>query len=216
MEINSSFYQHHQPSTYSRWAACTPSSFLFSAKLHRSLTHEKRLKVTQAEVEDALRAMKELGSKLAVLLVQLPPSLAFDEEVASAFFAAVRRAWTGGLVVEPRHVSWGKEEAAAALQRHSVGRVVADPEVCPVLTAGVLVGGSAVSYFRLHGSPVIYSSEYGEEALGRWGEKVLSRRGAAGEQPHAVWCVFDNTQHGHATKDALAMQRRLDDVGDRC
>ena len=213
VEINSSFYHEHQASTYRRWAATTPATFLFSAKLHRSITHEKRLRVTEAEVREVLRAVKELGEKLTMVLVQLPPSLVFDADVASAFFTALRRAWTGGVAVEPRHLSWATQEATNLLGRYRIGRVVADPEVCPVPeeAASASASAAAVSYFRLHGSPVMYSSEYGEEALERWAERLKGRgRGGEGQ---TVWCVFDNTQHGHATKNALALQHRLRDEG---
>jgi aspartate/methionine/tyrosine aminotransferase len=43
VEINSSFYRPHRPSTYERWAASVPASFRFSVKVPRSITHERRL-----------------------------------------------------------------------------------------------------------------------------------------------------------------------------
>ncbi|WP_408901606.1 DUF72 domain-containing protein, partial [Pararoseomonas indoligenes] len=44
VEINSSFYRPHRPATYERWAASTPESFRFSAKVPRTITHDCRLK----------------------------------------------------------------------------------------------------------------------------------------------------------------------------
>src|SRR5690349_2461308 len=77
-EINSSFYRPHQPKTYARWATTTPAGFRFALKLPKAITHEARL----VEVGDRLAAFREeasgLGDKLGPLLVQLPPSLAFE------------------------------------------------------------------------------------------------------------------------------------------
>ena len=90
-EINSTFYRPHQPRTFERWAASVPGRFRFSVKLPRSITHDARLQ----GVGDALSAFFDdvagLGPKLGGVLVQLPPSLAFDARVAERFFAMLRR-----------------------------------------------------------------------------------------------------------------------------
>src|SRR3954470_6877514 len=43
VEINSSFYRPHRPTTYARWAAETPEGFEFSVKVPREITHTRRL-----------------------------------------------------------------------------------------------------------------------------------------------------------------------------
>ncbi|MNL84160.1 hypothetical protein D3C87_2120390 [compost metagenome] len=52
-----------------------------------------------------------------------------------------------------------------------------------------------MTYWRLHGSPVMYESAYDAEVL----------RALAGRLAGASWCVFDNTKFGAATTDALAL-----------
>jgi hypothetical protein len=42
-EINSTFHRPHRASTYERWAASVPEGFRFSAKLPKTITHERRL-----------------------------------------------------------------------------------------------------------------------------------------------------------------------------
>ena len=66
-----------------------PAAFRFSVKVPRALTHENRLESFAAPLESFLAAVSGLGDKLGALLVQLPPSLPFDEAIASAFFAAL-------------------------------------------------------------------------------------------------------------------------------
>src|SRR5688572_3903979 len=74
-EINSSFHRSHRASTYEKWAASVPDGFRFSAKLPKTITHQSKLldcgPLTDRFVED----VRPLGAKLAILLVQLPPSL---------------------------------------------------------------------------------------------------------------------------------------------
>src|SRR4051794_4940689 len=90
VEINSSFYKPHRPTTYARWAESVPEDFRFSVKVPKLATHERRL----ADVGDVLdRFLAEapgLGDRLGPLLVQLPPSLSFTAEAAERFFAALR------------------------------------------------------------------------------------------------------------------------------
>jgi uncharacterized protein YecE (DUF72 family) len=57
---------------------------------------------------------------------------------------------------------------------------------------------------RLHGSPRIYRSAYDEGALAAVAEQ-LARHAARGAP---AWCVFDNTQDGHAIGNALALAAR--------
>src|SRR6202789_1317048 len=78
VEINSSFYRAHQSSTYARWCAETPPRFRFSVKMPKSITHESHLRKCAAEVERFYDEVSYLQPKLAVVLVQLPPSLEFQ------------------------------------------------------------------------------------------------------------------------------------------
>src|ERR1700760_2293664 len=86
VEINSSFYKPHRPATYARWAAAVPAGFRFAVKLPRVITHDQRLANAADPLSRFLSETAALGSRLGPLLVQLPPSLAFQDSVAGAFF----------------------------------------------------------------------------------------------------------------------------------
>jgi len=60
-------------------------------------------------------------------------------------------------------------------------------------------------YYRLHGSPRMYYSDYEPERLEAVAERL--RRPTAGGAER--WCIFDNTTLGAATGNALALARRL-------
>jgi len=106
VEINSSFYRPHRPQTYAKWAGMVPQDFRFAVKVPKIITHERRLKNVGEPLDRFLNEAGELGNKLGPLLVQLPPSLAFDEVVAGEFFSLLRQSFAGQVVCEPRHASW--------------------------------------------------------------------------------------------------------------
>src|ERR1700761_5351417 len=90
VEINSSFYRPHRQSTYERWAAAVPADFRFSLKVPKTITHEHRLAGTDDLLARFLTESGALGAKRDVLLVQLPPSLAFETQTAEQFWRAFR------------------------------------------------------------------------------------------------------------------------------
>jgi uncharacterized protein YecE (DUF72 family) len=181
VEINSSFYRPHQRKTYERWAASVPEGFRFSVKLPRSITQEHRLKDYDALLSRFLEESAGLGAKLGVILVQLPPTLTYDAAVAGDFFGALRDQTKAAIACEPRHASWFTPETNAALKKWHIARVAADPPRAP--TDGVPGGWQGLRYWRLHGSPKIYYSDYEMAAL-----KAL-----AGKLKSGDWCIFDNT-----------------------
>ena len=131
VEVNSSFYRPHRRATWERWAAVTPAAFRFSAKLPKSITHERRLVDCADPLVRFLDDVAGLGDKLAVLVVQLPPSLVFDAAVAHAFFDDVRGRTAVALTCEPRHASWFDDAADALLRDCRVARIAADPARVP-------------------------------------------------------------------------------------
>lgn len=201
VEINSSFYRPHRHKTYARWAQSTPAGFRFAVKLPKAITHERRLVDCDALLDAFVAQVSGLGDRLGVLLVQLPPSLAFDEAVADRFFADLRRRIAAPVAFEPRHGSWFASGLDGWLARRLVARVAADP--APVPGAGETGGWDGLAYYRWHGSPRIYFSNYGEADL------LALRRRLAGSLARNVptWCIFDNTALGAALGNALALTR---------
>ncbi len=210
VEINSSFYRPHRPTTWHRWADETPDDFRFAVKLPRSVTHEAKLVDALAPVDVFLDEIAGLGPKLAIVLVQLPPSLAFDAARDEVFFAGLRSRHAGGVVCEPRHPTWFADEADALLRSMRIGRAAADPACVPGAEepGGWLGpdgdGRDATVYYRWHGSPRMYWSAYDDEWL-RDRARAVGRWPADAER----WCIFDNTGGGFALPNALAFQSMI-------
>jgi uncharacterized protein YecE (DUF72 family) len=202
VEINSSFHRPHRPATYARWKASVPPTFRFSVKVPKTITHGLRLHQTEDLLETFLTEVSGLGDTLGCLLVQLPPSLAFEAEVADRFFAALRARTAAAVACEPRHPSWFDPGAGDLLAQRGIARVAADPARVPA--AAEPGGWLGMTYYRLHGSPKIYYSAYSEEFLRALAEKI-DADAAAGRD---IWCIFDNTTLGAATANALDLLSR--------
>jgi uncharacterized protein YecE (DUF72 family) len=203
VEINSCFYRHHRPATYAKWAASVPDEFRFSVKLPKAITHEAGLAAWEPVLGRFLDETASLGEKLGCVLVQLPPRLAFDAATADAFFQALRARYPGPLALEPRHATWGADAPERLLRELGIARVAADPVRFP--GADQPSGSDRLVYYRLHGSPRIYHSEYSRadlERIARGLEDALGRGADA-------WCIFDNTASGAAVGNAIALLARM-------
>jgi len=200
VEINSSFYRPHRPSSYARWADSVPATFRFSVKVPKAVTHEARLIGTAALLDAFIGEASALGPRLGCLLVQLPPSLIYDSNVAGKFFNALRDRYAGTTVLEPRHPTWFTADAERLLVAQQIARVAADPAIS--LGAREPGGWPGVIYYRLHGSPRVYYSPYDKSYLDQLAAKLRA---------HALcgtttFCIFDNTALGEATLNALEVQ----------
>ncbi|MCF7752136.1 DUF72 domain-containing protein [Bacillus subtilis subsp. subtilis] len=202
VEINTSFYRPHQRSTYERWAATVPVGFRFSVKLPRSVSHDSGLVCVGPLLDRFLDEVGGLGATLGGLLLQLPPSLALDARRAGRFFRALRRRSDAALVCEPRHPSWFSAQADALLQRHAVARAAVDPARVPA--AGHPGGAGQWRYWRWHGAPRMYYSDYAEPAL-----KDLADALRSPGDGNAPWVIFDNTAHGFAVANAARLQAMM-------
>jgi uncharacterized protein YecE (DUF72 family) len=203
VEINSSFYRPHAAATYARWAASVPADFRFSVKLPRTVTHDARLQRTGADLSRFADEVAGLGRRFGGVLVQLPPSLAFDARTADTFFATLRRRLDVPVACEPRHASWFAPRVDAIWQRYAIARVAADPARLP--EAALPGGFGRWHYWRLHGSPRMYYDSYDDARLRAFAAAL--RSGAKSGQ--ATWCIFDNTAAGHAVADAVRLQQAL-------
>jgi uncharacterized protein YecE (DUF72 family) len=198
-EINSSFHRPHTASTYAKWAGATPADFRFAVKVPKEISHVQKLRRSRPALERFLDESAGLGAKRGPLLLQLPPSFAFDARVAGRFFTLLRSLYGGPVVCEPRHPSWF-DAAGPLLARYEVSRVAANPPRVPAASAPG--GWPGITYYRLHGSPRTYWSAYGDAVL-----KELAA--AIAQRPGDTWCIFDNTASGAALENAWELQHTL-------
>ena len=80
----------------------------------RLITHENKLRRSRAAFERLLAETDRSRVRRGPLLVQLPPSFAFEARVAERFFEMVRTRFDGLVVCEPRHPTWFAARGAGA------------------------------------------------------------------------------------------------------
>jgi uncharacterized protein YecE (DUF72 family) len=180
-----------------------PESFRFSVKVPKAITHDARLVDTESLLDEFLQAAGQLGDKLGCWLVQLPPSLPFDHDVAESFFAALRERTKLPVAFEAREHTWFTTHAAALLKAHHIAYVDADPipDECEIKHRA----DASLVYVRLHGSPELYRSSYDYTYLDELARTLHNRAKKTAE----VWCIFDNTTESHAQPNALHLMERL-------
>ena len=191
VEVNSTFYRRHKPSTFARWAESVPEDFRFAVKIPKEITHLRAMRDIGPSFETFLEDISPLADRRGPLLCQLPPSLAFAPAEMEAALATMRKADSGRIVIEVRHGSWASPSATALLERYAMDRVLADP----ALVWSRADFAAPPCYIRLHGKPKVYYSSYTQEEI-RDFARLLA--------PDS-WCVFDNTASGAAIENALTM-----------
>lgn len=199
VEINSSFYRPHREATWEKWGKAVPTDFRFSVKFPKAVTHASELRDLDA-ARAFLTSALHLGSKLGAILVQLPPSLSFDETAAGRFFECLRKVFGGMIACEPREASWFGKKAQRTWEEFQIARVAADPS--PIADGKVPGGWDGAVYYRLHGSPQRYYSSY-DGAYLTWLSDTLR------DTAVPTWCIFDNTARDAAPENALQLMGRL-------
>jgi uncharacterized protein YecE (DUF72 family) len=199
-EINTSFYRPHAASTYERWAASVPGGFRFAVKMPKVISHEQALLRAREPLTRFLDEIAGLGTALGPVLLQLPPSHAFDSRRVGRFLTLLRGLFEGDVVCEPRHATWTSAAAVKMLTENRIARVAADPPRASGLEEPG--GWPGIVYFRWHGSPRPYFSPYCAEQLDELAVK-LSRSAVQ------AWCTFDNTGSGAAAGNALDLREFL-------
>jgi len=171
-------------------------------KLSHVFTHEHILQWEQEELVKTLDAILHLGEKLKVLLVQFPVRQVMQEEAAETFFSSLRRIYNGDLVCEPHHQSWVTAKGLALFKRHAVVKVHSDPDSTYKTHDDAK---APLVYYRLHGAPDIYESDYSFKEIKHIADQLLK----ASEEGKSCWCIFDNTKFGRATHNALDLAKIL-------
>lgn len=130
VEGNTTFYATPSTEAVARWADQTNDDFQFCFKLPKHITHEKRLRSTQSDLEAFLDRIEPLGQRLGPVQIQLPASFGpSDLETLATFVEAV-----------PRHIDWAVEVRHAdffaggtserplndLLAEHGIDRVILD------------------------------------------------------------------------------------------
>jgi len=160
VEINYTFYRMPTEKLLSGWAAGTPEHFTFTLKAPRRITHDAKLQRCEDITQAFCRTARTLGSKLGVLLFQLPPTLKKNAAVLRAFTELLPEDLRAAF--EFRHPSWFDDEVFEVLRSRGVALCVADSEK---LSAPVEITAD-YAYFRLR------DEGYQQADIERWASVI--------------------------------------------
>lgn len=203
-EINSSFYRLPRKQTVENWVDKVPQRFFFCPKLNRYITHLKKLRDAEEPMERFFGVFAPMLKKMGPILIQLPPSLSFHEDIAVAFFELLKNKYSvADFVLEPRHKSWLEEESINLLKKYKIGFVISQSGVGFPYAEYVT---SKNIYVRFHGPGKLYASSYSEEELAYFAslfKKWLKEK-------HSLWIFFNNCYNGVAIENARVLEKMLD------
>ncbi|ADB36009.1 protein of unknown function DUF72 [Kribbella flavida DSM 17836] len=125
VESNTTFYATPSRGTVEKWAAQTSPDFRFVVKLPKTITHERRLRGTDAELAAFLSALEPLGPRAHAFWIQLPASFGPGDLGALGTFLH-RLPRTHRYAVEVRHRAFFEDERAAGSLEQLLGRLDAE------------------------------------------------------------------------------------------
>src|SRR5690348_16147892 len=79
VELDTTFHAVPPIQRVRRWRDETPDDFRFTAKVSKDITHASVIDRAVPAMMDFLSAMRAFEPKLAVILIQLPPSFGVDQ-----------------------------------------------------------------------------------------------------------------------------------------
>lgn len=205
VEVNSTFYRLPPRSTFEHWAERTAAAELrFVIKASRYLTHVRRLDNPDEPVDRLLDRAEPLGTRLAAVLVQLPPTLRATPDRLAATLAAFH-ARHARVAFEPRHPSWFTDEVRSILAEYDAALCWTDRRN----RTGPLWRSASWTYVRLHEGRTP-SSSYGDRALRSWAERLVELSPDDGAD---AFVAFNNDHLASAPKNALELAGLLSDMG---
>src|SRR5688572_8427073 len=170
VELDGLWYRLPTEQTVKGWLEQTPSSFIFSPKAHRQITHMQRLRPDALPfVETLLDRLAPLikQNRLGPILLQLPPNFTRDDDRLYKFLERVPR--TVRWALEFRHDSWQTLEVEKLLKHFGVSWVAADTDE----SEAQIHDTTEFWYVRLR------RSEYTEARLSEWAKRftAMARQG---------------------------------------
>jgi len=206
VEIDSTFYRYPSKGTVMGWAKYSPEGFVYSAKLPKLITHEKKLGLKE-DVEKDLEKFVELieplslSGKLGCILIQLPPKFEYKPKELEDFFKMLPTHMR--FAVEFRDQSWMRQETWALLRKYQVAYTIVDE---PLLPPEIHITTNT-AYFRWHGHGTRpwYNYRYDKEELQPWIPKIRK----TAENIQEIYGYFNNHYHGYAVENCLQVLEML-------
>ncbi|WP_288442555.1 DUF72 domain-containing protein [uncultured Chryseobacterium sp.] len=200
VEINSTFYRKPTSKTLLKWHAETPDNFRFFIKIPKAITHQNRLENSKDEIVLFCNHIQNsLKDKLSGFLYQLPPSFKNTVENTERIINNLDSRFLN--VIEFRHSSWWQKEIFDLLKQYDI--VFSGVSFPGNLPEDLIINHPEILYYRLHGKPVIYKSEYSNDFMDALAEKIKNTT-------QTSFIFFNNTWGTAAIKNSLYLKHILE------
>jgi uncharacterized protein YecE (DUF72 family) len=165
VEINNTFYRMPAESVLSSWAGQVPDDFVFALKAPQIITHLKRLKKVDTEMDYLFRTISVLGKRLGPILFQLPKSFHADLPALKNFLTLIPR--TISCAFEFRSPSWLEAGIVDLLREKGCSLCIPDSDEN---AATEIISTASWGYLRLR------RVDYTEVELSQWMKGILSQK----------------------------------------
>lgn len=211
VEVDSTFYAVPSERTIRAWHERSRPGFVFSLKLPREITHERRLRDAARPLAEFLERARLLEDRLGPLLIQLGPDFAPTEEAALfAFLDLLPHDLR--FAVEFRQRGWITGSIHERLKERGVAICLSEGQWLPrgwviALAERPTAGFHYVRWMGFDRSITDFSHEQIDRSdeLDEWAG-VLRH---ASERVSGIFGYFNNYYSGHAPAAVRALQRRL-------
>jgi len=198
LELNVTFYRFPTINSLKGWYDKAPDGFTFSAKVPRSITHFRKLEQTERMLNDFYGLLKDgLKEKLACVLFQLPPTLTYSKEKLESMVQQFDPAFNN--VIEFRHESWWKKNVQASLKKHKISFCGVS---FPKISFDDAVINTPTCYYRFHGVPKLFYSEYDEAFIEKIFKQIVEDK-----KVKTAYIYFNNTASLVALHNAKYFQK---------
>jgi uncharacterized protein YecE (DUF72 family) len=165
VEINNTFYRLPKQAVLESWCDQVPGAFRFAIKASRRITHMRRLKDTDSEMQFLIGNLQSMGTRLGAILFQLPPNLKVDLPRLEAFLELLPA--RAPAAFEFRHPSWFNDAVLEALRRRNCALVHVDGHEDDEETSpGAMVSTADWGYLRLR------REDYDAAAVAAWRARI--------------------------------------------
>ena len=165
VEINNTFYRMPTESVLTSWAEQVPDDFVFALKAPQVITHLKRLKNVDTEMNYLFRTISVLGKRLGPVLFQLPKSFHADLPALKNFLTLIPR--TISCAFEFRSPSWLEAGIVDLLREKGCSLCTPDSDEN---AATEIISTASWGYLRLR------RVDYTEVELSQWMKRILSQK----------------------------------------
>ena len=199
VEVAESFFRLPERHTFASWVEHTPEHFRLTIRAPRIITHYKKLKSCENQVDTLCTRLRDLGPKIGPVVFQLPSRWRCNvrrlEEFARRLPNQLR------YVFEFLDSSWHTRDVYTLLEKHRFGLTVPADAV----SKNLLVTTADIVYLRLPSPKSSSTGSYHPQSLRGWAGRAhgWTRKGKV------VYLLFDGEDSNAVLKNAQRIRRYL-------